>query len=88
MRITPLGGFSLCSRNHPGMTLLAFTITRHSGLRLAEVGELLGLVGGLAFLVGGLTPFGKRAGQTIGGLALAAGFLLLVVATHSGHFGH
>jgi hypothetical protein len=69
------------------MTLLAFTITKHTGLRLAEVGELLGLVGGLALLVGGMTPFGKRFGQTIGGLGIAIGFLLLIIATHSGHFG-
>ena len=70
------------------MTLLALTMTRHTGLRLAEVGELLGLVGGLALLLGGITPFGKRAGQLIGGLALALGFAALVIATHYGHFGH
>jgi hypothetical protein len=33
-----------------------------------------------------LTPFGKRFGQTIGGLGLAIGFALLVVATRWGHF--
>ena len=70
------------------MTILALTMTRHTGVRLAEVGELLGLVGGLALLAGGMTPFGKRAGQTIGGLCLALGFGLLIVATHWGHFGH
>lgn len=69
------------------MTLLAFTMTRHSGLRLAEVGELLGIVGGLAFLLGGMTPFAKRIGQTVGGLALTIAFVLLAVATHYGHFG-
>jgi len=68
------------------MTLLALNIAHHTGLRLAEVGELLGLVGGLALLVGGMTPFGKRIGQTIGGLGLALGFALLLVATHWGHF--
>lgn len=69
------------------MTLLALNLTGHTGYRLAELGELLGLVGGLALLVGGMTPFGKRFGQTVGGLAIAIGFLLLIVATHSGHFG-
>jgi len=68
------------------MTLLAFTMKQHTGIRLAELGELLGLVGGLALLVGGMTPFGKRVGQTIGGLGLALGFVLLLVATRSGHF--
>ena len=70
------------------MTLLALTLTRHSGVRLAEVGMLLGAIGGLALLLGGFAPFGKRMGQMIGGLALAVGFALLIVATHSGHFGH
>lgn len=70
------------------MTLLALNITKHTGLRLAEIGELLGLIGGLALLLGGITPFGKRFGQTIGGLGIAGGFLLLIIATHSGHFGH
>ncbi len=68
------------------MTLLAFTITTHTGIRLAEVGELLGLIGGAALLLGGMTPFGKRIGQTIGGLGIGIGFLLLIIATHSGHF--
>jgi hypothetical protein len=68
------------------MTLLAISITKHTGLRLAEVGELLGCIGGLALLAGALTPFGKRFGQTIGGLGLAIGFALLVVATRWGHF--
>lgn len=68
------------------MTLLALSIKAHTGIRLAEVGELLGLIGGAALLVGGMTPFGKRAGQTIGGLALAIGFVLLIVATRWGHF--
>ena len=70
------------------MTLLALTMTRHTGVRLAEVGELLGLIGGLALLVGSMTPFGKRVGQAIGGIALALGFALLVITTHYGHFGH
>jgi hypothetical protein len=70
------------------MTLLALNIVRHTGVRLAEAGMLLGFIAGLALLVGGMTPFGKRAGQTIGGIALALGFALLVIATHYGHFGH
>ena len=68
------------------MTLLASTITRQDGIRLAEVGELLGLIGGVALIVGAVTPFGKRAGLTVGGVAIALGFALLIVATHWGHF--
>jgi hypothetical protein len=68
------------------MTLLAFVLKTHTGLRLAELGEVIGLLGGLAFLLGGMTPFMKRAGQTLGGLGLTIGFVLLIVATHWGHF--
>ncbi|MGH3009733.1 MAG: hypothetical protein ACRDLM_10075 [Gaiellaceae bacterium] len=68
------------------MTTLALSFTTHTGIRLAELGELLGLVGGAALLLGGMTPFGKRAGQTIGGLALAIAFVLLILATRWGHF--
>jgi hypothetical protein len=68
------------------MFTLAISMTKHTGYRLAELGELLGLIGGLALLAGGLTPFGKRMGQTVGGLGLAVGFLLLLLATRWGHF--
>jgi hypothetical protein len=69
-----------------GMTLLAFMIKAHTGLRLAELGEALGALGGLALLLGGITPIGRRAGQALGGLALAIGFVLLIIASHWGHF--
>jgi hypothetical protein len=68
------------------MLTLAIQIKAHTGIRLAEVGEAVGALGGLALLVGGLTPFGRRAGAIVGGLALAVGFVLLVVATRWGHF--
>lgn len=72
----------------PGMILLAFTIKAHTGIRLAELGTLLGAVGGVALLVGGFTPFGHRAGQIVSGLLFAVGFVLLIIAIHWGHFGH
>jgi hypothetical protein len=68
------------------MFTLAIMIKTHTGVRLAEVGEALGAIGGIALLVGALTPFGRRAGMAVGGLALAAGFVLLIVATRWGHF--
>ncbi len=68
------------------MLTLAITIKAHTGVRLAEVGEALGAIGGLALLVGGTTPFGRRAGAVVGGLALAVGFVCLILATRWGHF--
>jgi len=68
------------------MTLLALTITRQNGIRMAEIGELLCLLGGVALIVGAVTRFGQRAGLTVGGVALVLGFGLLILATHYGHF--
>ena len=68
------------------MTLLALVITHHTGVRLAELGEALGAVGGLALLLGALMPLARRAGQLIGGLLIGGGFVLLVIATRWGHF--
>jgi hypothetical protein len=68
-----------------GMTLLA--ITRHSGIRLAEVGFALAAVAGGLLFLGAVTPFGRRGGMLFAGLALAAGGVLLVVATRWGGFG-
>ena len=68
------------------MTLLALMIKAHTGIRLGEVGEAVGALGGILLLLGALTPFGRRAGQALGGLAIAVGFVLLIIATHWGHF--
>ena len=68
------------------MTLLALVIKNHTGLRLAEIGEALGAIGGLALLLGALMPLGPARGQFIGGLLIGGGFVLLVIATRWGHF--
>lgn len=68
------------------MTLLALVIKQHTGIRLAELGEALGAVGGMALLLGALMPLARRAGQFIGGLLIGGGFVLLVFATRWGHF--
>ena len=67
------------------MILLA--LTKHDGLRLAELGFALAAVAGAALLLGALAPFGRKPGNVVGGLALAAGAVLLLVAVHWGHFG-
>jgi hypothetical protein len=66
------------------MTLLA--ITRHTGIRLAELGFLLAAIAGALLVLSAIVPFGRRVGAGLGGLALAAGGVLLIVATHWGHF--
>lgn len=67
-------------RDHCGMTLLAFTIKAHTGIRIAELGFVVGAIGGV------LLMFSRRIGTTFAGLALAISFVLLIVATHWGKF--
>jgi hypothetical protein len=64
------------------MTLLALVIKTHTGIRLAELGFLAGAIGGALLVIGS----GRRTGTTFGGLALAIGFVLLIIATRWGHF--
>ncbi|HEY3463410.1 MAG TPA: hypothetical protein VGK62_08200 [Gaiellaceae bacterium] len=68
------------------MTVLAFTIKAHTGVRLAELGAALGAVGSLALLLGALMPLARRAGQALGGLLIGGGYVLLVIAIRWGHF--
>jgi hypothetical protein len=63
-------------------------LTRHTGVRLAEVGFLLMLFAGFWLVAAQLPQFKLGAGRTIiAGGALALGGLLLIIATHWGHFG-
>ena len=66
--------------------MLALMIKPHTGIRLAELGEALIAAAGVLLLLGGMTVFGRRAGQTFGGICLAIGGVLLVIATRWGHF--
>ncbi|HVS84607.1 MAG TPA: hypothetical protein VHD91_03145 [Gaiellaceae bacterium] len=67
------------------MQLLA--LTAHNGERLAEIGEALLAIGGVLLWLGASLPFGRKGGNFLGGVALAASGVLLVIATHWGHFG-
>lgn len=66
--------------------LLGFA--HQTGVRLAEVGFLLLLFAGV-WLVAAHIPQLKlgRARTIVAGVALAIGGLLLIIATHWGHFG-
>ena len=66
--------------------LLLLAITRHTGIRLAELGFLLAAIAGALMLIGAIVPFGRRVGTAFAGIALGAGGVLLIVATHWGHF--
>ena len=64
-------------------------MTRHTGIRLAEVGFLLILIAGVWF-VSGETLNPRKWGKfrtIVSGVLLAIAGLLLIIATHWGHFG-
>ena len=65
------------------MHLLAL-MTRHSTIRVEELAFLLVAVGGGLLFFGGTTPFARRGGQILGGLALAVAGVLGVIALHWG----
>ncbi len=66
----------------PGMHLIA--MGHHTGRRLAEVGFLLILFAGI-WLVAAVKLGTWRT--IVAGIALALAGLLLLIATHWGHFG-
>jgi hypothetical protein len=67
---------------------LVLDFTPHTGVRLAEVGFLLVLFAGVWLVAANIPQFKFATARTIvAGSALAIGGLLLIVATHWGHFG-
>jgi hypothetical protein len=59
-----------------------------TGIRLAEVGFLFLLFAGVWLTAAQIPKFEFGAARTIvAGVALATGALLLIIATHWGHFG-
>jgi hypothetical protein len=72
-------------RDHGAMIIL--TLSRHAGLRVAELGFALTAVAGLAMLFGAVVPLGRKPGSIVAGAALAAGGVLLLIAVHWGRFG-
>jgi hypothetical protein len=63
-------------------------LTQQAGRKLAEVGFLLVLFAGIWLAAAQIPLFGLRRARTIiAGIALAIGGVLLLIATHWGHFG-
>jgi hypothetical protein len=70
----------------PRMNLLA--LAHQTGLRLAEIGFLLILFAGIWLAAAQVPRFKLGTARTIvAGVALAVAGLLLIIATHWGHFG-
>jgi hypothetical protein len=65
------------------MLVLAFT--HHTGVRLAEVGFLVFLFAGGWLAAAAQLKAGTY--RIVGGVGLALGAVLLVIAIHWGHFG-
>jgi hypothetical protein len=64
-------------------------MTRHAGIRLAEVGFLLILIAGVWLVCAEIlnpATWGKFR-RIVSGVLLAIAGLLLIIATHWGHFG-
>jgi hypothetical protein len=67
------------------MTLLA--LAHRTGVRLAEIGFLLVLFAGIWLAAAQVPKFKLGTARTIvAAIALAAAGLLLIIATHWGHF--
>lgn len=68
---------------------VVLALTKHAGVRLAEVGFLLILIAGI-WLVAAEHLQPERWGvfrRTVAGIALTISGVLLIIATHWGHFG-
>jgi hypothetical protein len=65
----------------------ALALTHQTGRRLAEIGYLLILFAGGWLVAAEVPRFGRAVRKVFAGFALAVGGLLLVIATHWGHFG-
>jgi hypothetical protein len=65
------------------MLVTIAALSAHSARRIAELGALLGLLGGLALAAGTLPSF-RKSSVIVAGLLLAVGFALLIYALHFG----
>jgi hypothetical protein len=66
------------------MNLFAFT--RHTGVRVAEIGFALFAIAGALLVVAQVVP-GRRLGTIASGASLAAGSVIVLIAIRWGSFG-
>jgi hypothetical protein len=70
----------------PGVTAV-LALSRETGVRLAEVGFLFIVFAGVWFVAAEIPQLKLgRARRIVAGVALAIAGVLLIIATHSGHF--
>jgi hypothetical protein len=75
-------------RRFGGDGLMLLAITHKTGVRLAEVGFLLLLIAGVWLVAAQLPQLKLAHTRTIvAGVLIAVAGLLLIIATHWGHFG-
>ena len=68
--------------------MIISTIGVQTSIRIAEVGfALAAIAGGLVFLAA-MLPAQRKPLAAAGGLALAAGAVLVIIATHWGVYGY
>lgn len=66
------------------MTIFAFS--RHTGVRVAEIGFVLLALAGVLLAIAPVARFG-RTGTVAGGLSLFAGAVIVIVAIRWGSYG-
>jgi len=66
------------------MFTLALSFTKHTSIRLEEVAGLALAIAGVLMFLGTGVPFGRRGGQALGGLLVAAAGVLFILALHWG----
>jgi hypothetical protein len=70
------------------MSSLLLTLSHHTSVRIAEVGFLLILIAGIWMVVAELLPQAWHTFRlVVAGLCFTAAGVLLLIATHWGHFG-
>lgn len=67
--------------------MILLTFTRHSSLRIAELGFALVAVAGVVLFLAAIVPGGRRPGNLLAGLLLVIGAVVVIVAIHFGRFG-